>query len=132
MFSCFWNIYVMIALYLTKLGFAGSCEYLLNKSAQKTWNFLRFKNLSGAWTHKTDRGYEAFMITRNRYVFRNQYISKKVDAKNYLIFKYVVENIRLKKIIPNLYRQTNFFFRDRAPRRDLNLYRKSMERVIVV
>ena len=35
---------------------------------------------------------------------------KKVDAKNYLIFKYVVENIRLKKIIPNLYRQTNFFF----------------------
>ena len=35
---------------------------------------------------------------------------KKIDAKNYLIFKYVVENIRLKKIIPNLYRQTNFFF----------------------
>ena len=66
------------------------------------------------------RGYEAFMITRNRYVFRNQQISKKVDAKNYLIFKYVVENIRLKKIIPNLYGQTNFFFRDRAPRRDLN------------
>ena len=54
------------------LGFAGSCEYLLNKSAQKRWNFLRFKNLSGAWTHKTDRGYEAFMITRNRYVFRNR------------------------------------------------------------
>ena len=41
------------------LGFAGSCEYLLNKSAQKPWNFLLFKNLSGAWTHKTDRGYEA-------------------------------------------------------------------------
>ena len=53
------------------LGFAGSCEYLLNKSAQKPWNFLLFKNLSGAWTHKTDRGYEAIMITRNRYVFRN-------------------------------------------------------------
>ena len=26
---------------------------------------------------------------------------KKVDAKNYLIFKYVVKNTRLKKIIPN-------------------------------
>ena len=48
------------------LGFAGSCEYLLNKSAQKPWNFLLFKNLSGAWTHKSDRGYEAIMITRNR------------------------------------------------------------------
>ena len=57
---------------------------------------------------------------------------KKVDAKNYLIFKYVVENTRLKKIIPNFYRQNNFFFQDRAARRDLNLYRKSMERVIVV
>ena len=45
------------------LGFAGSCEYLLNKSAQKPRNFLLFKNLSGAWTHKTDRGYEAIMIT---------------------------------------------------------------------
>ena len=72
------------------------------------------------------------MITRNRYVFRNLQISKKVDAKNYLIFKYVVENTRLKKIIPNFYRQTNFFFRDRAERRELNLDRKSMERVIVV
>ena len=58
-------------------------------------------------------------------------IKKKVDAKNYLIFKYVVENTRLKKVIPNLYRQTNFF-RDRATRRDLNLYRKFMEHVIVV
>ena len=43
-----------------------------------------------------------------------------------------MENIRLKKIIPNLYKQTNFFFRDRAARRDLNLYRKSMERVILI
>ena len=34
--------------------------------------------------------------------------------------------------MPNFYRQTNFFFRDRAARRDLNLYRKSMERVIVM
>ena len=25
------------------LGFAGNCEYLLNKSAQKTWNFSHFK-----------------------------------------------------------------------------------------
>ena len=33
------------------LGFAGSCECLLNKSAQKLWNFLLLKNLSGAWTH---------------------------------------------------------------------------------
>ena len=57
---------------------------------------------------------------------------KKVDAKNYLIFKNVVENTRLKKIIPNIYRQTNFVFRDRAARRDLNLYRKSMEHVIVM
>ena len=35
---------------------------------------------------------------------------KKSRRKNYLIFKYVVENTRLKKIIPNFYRQTNFFF----------------------
>ena len=39
----------------------------------------------------------------------SRYKKKKSRRKN-LIFKYVVENTRLKKIIPNLYRQTNFFF----------------------
>ena len=73
--------------------------------------FLLFKNLSGTWTHKTDRGYEAIMNIAKSLRFQKPVdISKKVDAKNYLIFKYVVENTRLKKIIPNLYRQTNFFF----------------------
>ena len=115
------------------LGFAGSCEYLLNKSAQKPWNFLLFKK--SEWRMNTQDGSGLWGHHDNAksplpYVFRNQYISKKVDAKNYLI-KYVVENTRLKKIIPNLYRQLTFYW-DTAARRDLNLYRKSMERVIVV
>ena len=33
---------------------------------------------------------------------------KKVDAKNNLIFKYIVENIRLKKIIPNFWQIKRF------------------------
>ena len=57
---------------------------------------------------------------------------KKVDAKNYIIFKYVVENTRLKKIIPNFYRQTNFFFEIEPREGTPNLYRKSIERVIVI
>ena len=57
---------------------------------------------------------------------------KKGRRKNYLIFKYVVENIRLKKSCQIYIGKPTFFFRGRAARRDLNLYRKSMERVIVV
>ena len=56
---------------------------------------------------------------------------KKSRRKNYLIFKYVVENNRLTKLY-QIYIGKPTFFRDRAARRDLNLYRKSMERVIVV
>ena len=51
---------------------------------------------------------------------------KKVDAKNYLIFKYVVENIRLKKTIPNLYRQTNFFFFEIEPREGTSICTESL------
>ena len=58
---------------------------------------------------------------------------KPVDIqKKYLIFKYVVENTSLKKSYQIFIGKPTFFFRDRAARRDLNLYRKSMERVIVV
>ena len=57
---------------------------------------------------------------------------KKVDAKNYFIFKYVVENTSEKKSYQIYIGKPTFFFRDRATRRDLSLYRKCMERVKVV
>ena len=71
----------------------------------------------------------------SRYQKKKKKKKKKIDAKNYLIFKYVVENTRLKKKNHAKFIQANqlfFFFQDKAARRDLNLYRKSMERVIVV
>ena len=48
-------------------------------------------------------------------------------------FKYVMEYIfQKKRIMPNLHSQSERFFEDRAVRRDLSLYRKSMECIIVV
>ena len=56
---------------------------------------------------------------------------KKEDAKLFLIFEYVVENTRLKKSY-QIYIGKPSVFGDIAANRDLSLYRKSMQCVIVV
>ena len=58
-------------------------------------------------------------------------MSKKVDAKTYLIFKYVVETTRLKTIIPNLYRQTNFFFFEIEPREGTSVWKVNFYRISI-
>ena len=63
------------------------------------------------------------MITQNR-CFQKPVDIKKVDTKNYLIFKFVVENTYA-KIIPNLYRQTNFFF-ELEPREGTSICTESL------
>ena len=92
------------------LGFAGSCEYLLNKSAYKIWNSLIFKESEWCKNTQVGLGLWGYHDNTKSACFQKPVDNEKVDADFLLIFKYVEENIVWKNYTKFIWANRAFFW----------------------